>query len=296
MTESAQTKKKLIDFKCRQANLSGFPPELIDRLSLTFPKTYLESEWMVKAAQGVQAATGNAVAILPFCHTLEAEALGGLIALEDGVFGPRAKGYAYETLDELLQMPAMDFTSGRLQATLEACRLLKEAGTPVAIEISGFFSILSNLIDLTKVFKAWRKRGDDMKMLQNKLAQDLAKFFPAAKEVGVDILCYADPAGGVDIVGPKYTEVAAKEFLYPLIKEVSALADEHTIIHLCPKASLILHGLGLAKRKELDFAPGIRYVDACLQARGNAAVIGQACVKNAGCILRHGKLWVYELQ
>ena len=59
---------------------------------------------------------------LPFCHTLEAEAMGGIINLGNEIAGPRAGGYVCTDVEEILNLPDMDFTKGRIQETLLACK------------------------------------------------------------------------------------------------------------------------------------------------------------------------------
>ena len=136
--------KKIVDFKCKRANASGFSDEIIRDLKLAFPGTYNDADIMAKTAVGIKKETAGQICILPFCHTVEAEALGGFINLSEGKFGPRAANYAFHSVEELLQLPDFDFQQGRLSEVLKACRILKAQEEKVVLEVSGYFTILNS--------------------------------------------------------------------------------------------------------------------------------------------------------
>lgn len=72
---------KIIDFPCSYGNSSGVRPEVTEGLGLTFPDAYLHSETMVKLARSLKEKDNAVHCDLSFCHTLEAEAMGGDINL-----------------------------------------------------------------------------------------------------------------------------------------------------------------------------------------------------------------------
>lgn len=281
---------KIVDFKCKQADSSGFSDKIINDLKLEFPRSYQDAEIMAKISKSVKDESGNELCILPFCHTVEAEAFGAAINLSEGLYGPRAASYAYQSVEELLALPNIDFTQGRSSAVLRACQILTDQGETVALEVSGFLTILNSLIDVTKIFKAWRKEPETIARIFEILSDNIYRFVEEAKKAGVALVSYADPAGSVNIVGPKFAERMAVEFTYPLLKKASSLADQNFILHLCPKTSLIFFGLGLAERKNLLLGERLPYNEACRKAIGREKVIGQACIKNTQCVLCRGKI------
>ncbi len=208
----------------------------------------------------------------------------------DGKFGPRVAAYAYQSVEELTTLSDIDFSQGRIREVLKACQILKAQGERVVLEISGFMTVLNSLIDPTKIFVAWRKDAATVEKILRIIADNLYPYFVEAKKSGVDIISYADPVGSVRIMGPKYTEIIAKDFNLPLLKKAAALADENCIIHLCPKTSLILLGLELAEKKEIPFSKNIKYAEACLNTIGKEKIIGQSCIKDSQGVLSHGTI------
>lgn len=287
---------KIVDFKCEIANYSGFSPEILTKYQPDFPESYVDPDKMIVLSEAHKEESGNKVCILPFCHTMEAEAFGGIINLSEGVYGPRAKEYACESFDELLNLPDFDLQSGRMGATLEACRRLKAEGKRVSLLVTGHNTILSNLIDTAKFYKNLRKRPEDCDKILTHINKNLKALMLEAIKIGVDIICYSDPAGGVSIIGPKYSEKMVGGYVAPLLKEVAAELGDKTIINLCPKSTWVLLGLGMAEKEYVDYPAGINYIDACLQEIGKAQILGQSCVKNAKCTLRGGRVWRIHLK
>ena len=86
-----------------------------------------------------------------------------------------------------------------------------------------------------------------MKKVFWKLGDEILKFMEEAKKYDVDLISYADSSGGVNILGPRMAEQVVEDFTYEFLKKVEALADDKTMILLCPKTSLALIGTGHAR-------------------------------------------------
>ena len=69
------------DFLCTYANSSGINSEVTDGLDLVFPEAYEKAESMAILSLALKKHDGASVCELPFCHTVEGEALGGLVTL-----------------------------------------------------------------------------------------------------------------------------------------------------------------------------------------------------------------------
>ena len=73
--------------------------------------------------------------------------MGGLVNYGNDKTGPRAKEYICTKPEELLELPAIDFTTGRIHEVLLACKELRKQGQHVVLQVSGPFTILNVLID-----------------------------------------------------------------------------------------------------------------------------------------------------
>ena len=83
------------DFNCTYDNSAGISGAVTEGLGLTFPDAYLHADTMAKLSKALKEYDGAGFCELPFCHTVEAEALGGIINYGNDKTGPRAKEYIY---------------------------------------------------------------------------------------------------------------------------------------------------------------------------------------------------------
>ena len=84
---------KIVDFKCTYDNLIGISKVVTENTNLTFPDAYKNWDSMAELAMAIKEHNQANYCELPFCHTLEGEALGGIIHYGDENVGPRGKEY-----------------------------------------------------------------------------------------------------------------------------------------------------------------------------------------------------------
>lgn len=270
------------DFLCTYDNSAGIHSEVTKGMDLVFPDAYMRWDTMVKLSKALQEHDGAPFCMLPFCHTVEAEAMGGIINYGNETAGPRAGESICTTAEELLELPEIDFSTGRIQEVLLACRELRDRGEHVVLQVSGPFTILNILIDVRYVFKAMRRKPELMRKVFWKLGMEILRFMEEAKKYDVDLISYADSSGGVNILGPKMAAQVVEEFTYEFLKKAETLADDKTLIVLCPKTTFALLGTEKAELKKHELLKPMSYGEACIEMIGKAKFAGQMCIKNTG--------------
>ena len=273
---------KIVDFQCTYDNAVGISGAVTEKLNLTFPDAYLHWNTMAKIALEIKRQEDVCFCELPFCHTLEAEAMGGIVNLGDALTGPRAKEYICETPEDILALPEIDYEKGRISETLKACKYLREQGENVVLLISGPFTILNVLMDARLVFRFMRKTPDKMQQVFDKFAEELLRFIEKAVDNQVNIISYADSSGGLNIIGPKNTEYMMENFTYPFLERAEKIVAGKAQIFLCPKISFALLGTEKMRWKDIPVEESMRYVDAALSVKEQAPIVGQMCIKNTG--------------
>lgn len=280
--------EKIIDFKCGYDNSVGIGKEILDKAESKFPECYKKYGDLVRIAKELKKKGEDSFCQLPFCHTLEGEALGGIINLGDENIGPRAKKYICTSVDELLKLPEIDYKKGRIAEVLKACKILREENENVILSISGPFTIFNVLIDPVYIFKALRKKPELMQKVFSKLQKELIRFIEEAKKINVNIISYADSSGGVNILGPKFANQVVRMFTYPFLKEVEKLIDKDMIITLCPKTTFALLGTQKAVWNDISVEEDIKYTKGIESVIGKAKFVGQMCIKNKKYRLKNG--------
>lgn len=281
---------KIRNFKCGYANSVGVSAEVTGALDMAFPDAYKHRDTMAAISRAVKEHDGANFCLLPFCRTVETEAVGGNVNFGDANTGPRAAAPICETADDFLALPDIDFSSGRIREVLEACRMLADEGEHVCLEIVGPWTQMQNLMEARSVVKMNRKQPDVMLQIMNKIGDQLVRYVEEAKACGVEIVVYSDSAGTLDILSPKIMEQTTRDFTHGFMKRLAGAIDDNMVIQLCPKIAYALVDVGVAEMKIHDMGGRIDFLEACLKLRGTAKILGQTCVKYTGATIVNGKI------
>jgi uroporphyrinogen-III decarboxylase len=269
------------DYPCSFDDVSGVSEHVIQRGNLVFPDAYKYKDMMIRLSKATMEQEDMPFCLLPFCHTVEAEALGGDVNYGDAITGPRAGKYVCETMEEVLKLPSVDYSVGRIHEVLLACRELRDQGEQVVLQIAGPFTILNGLIDARHVFRCLRKNPELWREVLRKLEEELLNYIKEAEKYGVTMVSYADPAGGVNILGPKVAKQVVEEFTYPFLKRVEEMTCKRMLIILCPKTTFALLGTDHATLLDYSTSEPLPYGKGCVQMTGNASFAGQMCIRHA---------------
>ena len=281
---------KIRDFVCGYSNAVGVSAEVTEGLGLEFPDAYLHRDTMAKLALVIKEHDGANFALLPFCRTVEMEAVGGNVNFGDANTGPRSAAPVCATAEDFLALPDIDFSCGRIREVLEACRLLAQAGEHVCLEIVGPWTQMQSLMESRHVIKMQRKQPEVMLEVMNKIGDQLLRYVDEARACGVEIITYSDSAGSLGILSPKIMEWSTREFTHPFMKKLVEHIDDTMVLQLCPKFALALIDTGLADVRVHDLGQNVDFLEAVLQLRGQLKIVGQTCIKNVGVSIANGKI------
>lgn len=109
---------RIIDFNCTHDNSVGINSEVTKRTDLTFPDAYKHWDTMALLARELKEHEKASFCQLPFCHTVEVEAMGGMINYGDENIGPRGKDYICTSAAELLDLPEIDYSTGHFSCLI----------------------------------------------------------------------------------------------------------------------------------------------------------------------------------
>lgn len=218
---------------CTRSSSDGLSEVCAER-NLSLENVYATPEDIADVSLRLKAWRGQDFCTLPFCHTVEAEALGAHIVSGNAPVGSRAGAPVFASLEEVLhaRMPAEP--KDRMAHMLAACALLAGRGEQVAFTLSGPVSILSCLIDIGAFFRAWRKDRDLACTVLSHLGEQLTPFARHMAEAGAVAISYADPPCTPAIVGPRCSREIAEEFTFGFVETLCAEIPDEVNILLCP--------------------------------------------------------------
>lgn len=282
-----------LKFKCVIDLKEEIPKEIIEKFLPDYTSVHTDSKKMVLMAKELKNYHNDFFCSIPFCDTVEAQALGGDIKLGDLKTGPRVRNYVYSSLEELLEHGSIDITKGRIKEVLRATKLLAEENEIVAVNVEGPITIITSLIDSTIFYKAMRKDKENFNLVLDFLENEIVKYIKHAIESGAKIISYSDSVGTIDIVGPKvYKEVSAK-LTCNIIKRVKPYL-KGCILHLCGKTSVSLHNLNFINSEAIEMKSNILYEDALkslLKENPTEMIVGHNCLKRVKKPLKNNILW-----
>lgn len=196
-----------------------------------WPGSHSNPEQMARLAAMPWELAGLPTATVPFCLSLEAEALG--CQLDWGTISrtPSVKKHAASKPDEF-SVPGNLLERGRILAALEATDILQEhLGDEIVInaKVTGPFTIAGHVFGVSN-FLSWIKTNPELvhaAMQQTaEVTKELAKAFVTH---GADVISVSDPTSSGDLLSGDYYE----EFVYPFHKDVAGSIKVPTALHIC---------------------------------------------------------------
>ncbi|KNF07713.1 uroporphyrinogen-III decarboxylase [Gottschalkia purinilytica] len=284
-----------ISTKCQGDILDEIPKEIIEKQRFLFPKVHIDSNSMALLSKDIKDHNKNSICILPFCNTVEAEALGSDIQLGDEKYGPRVNKYKYSSVEEMLNNLDIDFSKGRVRSVLDAIKILSDKGEIVSLNVEGPFTIISSMIDPLILYKSIRKNPEDVNEILNSIEKNVVKYIKEAISRGAKIISYGDPVGTKDIVGTK----VFKEFSGPSSYRILKSIEEHItneIVHVCVQTSVPLEEFGFISVKKVVTSCDEIYGNIIKGLLGKLKFIGHSCIKRTRFSMNKSYIWEIKLK
>lgn len=281
------------EFKCNYEESEEIPYSIIKDNGLKFPDVHNSAERMALLALELKKYHHDSIAKVPFCSTVEAEALGGIINLGDEKFGPRIHTFAYKNINELNKITEIDYNAGRISKVLKSINILKNSCETSALCIDGPFTIMAALLEPAIFYKALLRDRINSESILNKVEDVIVNYAAEGIKNGADIISYGDPAGSLDIVGPKFYKEFSGPSSYRILKRIKPLL-EGSVLHVCGRTSTALARFGFADMKaefvskDMTYGQGIKEI---LNSRKDIKIIGNSCIKRTPFNMPEGLIW-----
>ncbi len=266
-------------FKCSGREVEIIPDEILEKLNISFEDGNKDAFKMAVLSKILRENKSRTYCTIPFCHTVEAEALGSTVIFDERV-GNRIEKYSIDNISLIEFIPSIDLVSGRIAEVLKAIKKLKEMDERVCLNITGPISLATSIMDSRLFYKALRKDRETANRLLNLIEDSIVAYILEGINQGADIVSFADPTGTIDIVGPKVYEEISGKSTYNILKRIeNQLGD--TIVHLCGKTSTSLEAIGLLEidRIKVEGESYIEKIDNIRKERDDIKFTGHWCLK-----------------
>ncbi len=206
--------------------------DIMEKIGCPWPEAHEDPKKMAGLAAGLYDAGGFENYGVPFCMTVEAEAMGAKVEMGDLLCEPHVVDSPLQKVADWPTLTALRADAGRVPVVLEALHLLKARGdgVPVIGNINGPTSVAGELIAMEKLLPAMRREPENVHGLMGFVADQLIRYGRLMLEAGADFICLSEPSGTGEVVGPRYF----REFTVPYINRVmDALDTRVKMVHMC---------------------------------------------------------------
>lgn len=238
-------KKESVDRQpliCPGGMMNAVTDEMAKIANIPFPEVHHDGHLMAEMAKQCHDLSGLENYGVPFCMTVEAEALGAEVDFGDSLCEPHVVHGAIKSVKDYKQLKPIDLTTGRPKAVLDAIKELAslDTGVPVIGDLTGPFSVAGTTLDCEILLREVRKFPDETLEYMEFITDSVAKFGRAMVEAGADCVCIAEPTGTGEILGPKFFETLSVQFLNKVLDYMDAPLS---IVHICGDMTPVLDSI-----------------------------------------------------
>jgi [methyl-Co(III) methanol-specific corrinoid protein]:coenzyme M methyltransferase len=209
--------------------------DVMKKTNHTLPAAHHSAELMESLAYDVYKNTGFENFGIPFCMTVEAEALGSAVDFGSLKCEPKIDSEPFPSADNVNFLPqGAILKNNRAQAVITAVYNLskKNPDIPVIGSLTGPISLAASIVDPMTFLKGLRKNRESSHRVLNYVSDQLIEYARLIVDNGASVISIADPTATGEILGPKMFE----EYAVPFINKITAAILEMgvpVIVHIC---------------------------------------------------------------
>lgn len=209
----------------------GVTVEAMKKVDARWPEAHWEPQKIARLAASTYELTGVPCCTVPFCLTLEGEALGCKLDKGTDITQPQIMEHLEIGFDEF-EVPGNFLSHGRIPAVLEAISLLAASQRdvqPVNMKVTGPFTIACAVFGAERVLLATIEEPDAVKRVMDVMAEAGIALARAAIRAGADTITLSDPVASGDLLSADQYE----EFARPYEAKVFSAIEVPTALHIC---------------------------------------------------------------
>lgn len=270
----------LLEFNCNGNDLELISQNDIDNINCSFRDIYTKSDAIAKLALEIRKKNKDYICKIPFCVSIEAEALGAKVRIHDSNIPPSFCNYRYKDIDELDFLPNIDFSKGRINEVLESIKILKSQNQIVSVRVEAPFTVFSMLMDLKKIMYYFVKVPERIEVILDRISKQILEYMKLILASGAQIISYADPSAMLEYLGcDMYKNLCAK-YTCNILKAILPYVKKQ-IIHVCGKTSTMLYKTNLCELVPI-YLNTETYGQAIVKSieRDDIKIVGHNCLMN----------------
>jgi [methyl-Co(III) methanol-specific corrinoid protein]:coenzyme M methyltransferase len=219
------------------------------------PEAHHDWSLMTGLAEDVKNLTGFENFGLPFCMTIEPEALGSDVNFGSIKCEPKIAKEAFESVasfEPSAGSSVVDSPRGRAVLNSVAALSKRHSDVPVIGSLTGPISSAASLVDPMTFLKQLRKDREGAHKVLESVSAQLVDFGLKMAESGAAAVCVNDPTATGEILGPSMFEEFALTHINDVIEGVRK-AGIPVIVHICGDIRTVAKHLSALKCEAVSF-------------------------------------------
>jgi [methyl-Co(III) methanol-specific corrinoid protein]:coenzyme M methyltransferase len=220
---------------CTGGMMNAAIVHVMEETGHTLPLGHVDAAVMSELARDVRNFTGFENFGLPFCMTVEAEALGSRIDLGDLASEPKIAGERFAGVRDGFVRDVEDVADlGRIRVVADAVQRLAavERDVPIVGNLTGPISTAASLVDPMTFLKELRKDPDEAHRLLEEISDFLVAYARLLLARGATVISIGDPTATGEILGPEMFSEYAVRYLNRIVDGIHAVGA-NAIVHIC---------------------------------------------------------------
>jgi [methyl-Co(III) methanol-specific corrinoid protein]:coenzyme M methyltransferase len=251
---------------------TGITVEMQERRRIFWPDAHRRSDLLAGLAESIHLYTDTECIKLPFCMTVEVEALGASIDYRTRDTIPTETAHIWNHPDQL-NIPPDFLDRGRAPTVLSAVAQLRrryEQEVPIVASIVGPFSLASKLFGFEN-FLVWIvERPEWVRQVMDALTPLAARYARALVEAGADAIIIGEAGSSGDLIsGSTYGR-----FIAPYHARLCPAIPAPTILHICGKSTRHTPYIADVGATAYNFDEGVDFAVARANLAGRVRLTG----------------------
>ncbi|MDR2825895.1 MAG: methylcobamide--CoM methyltransferase [Deltaproteobacteria bacterium] len=239
---------------CPGGMMNSAVVEVMNKSGHTLPEAHVDAQLMEQLACDVHQDTQFENFGIPFCMTVEAEALGSEVSYGTIKCEPKVTREAFAAIPEVVYKEAGAIAkSPRSEAILQTIYHLsrKYPDVPVIGSLTGPLSTAASLVDPMVFLKQLYREKAAAHSLLEYISSQLLVYASLMVENGATAISIADPTATGEILGPKIFGEYALTYLNIIIDALHKL-DVPVIVHICGDIKPVMQQVGQLREDALS--------------------------------------------
>ena len=205
--------------------------EAMDKIGVSWPEAHTDAEKMAELGSSLHELVGLECARIPFCLTVEAEAMGAQVDLGGRERIPEVINSPFNTANDI-QVPSDFLENGRIPTVLKSTEILKERYNdelPVIIGICGPFTLTGHLLGVENLVRYLKTKPEEIEIAIENSLDACMDYVEALMGVYPDIICVSEPTASPELIDP----FQFKTIIKPILEDLAGFIKTKSVLHIC---------------------------------------------------------------